>query len=260
MDTYWNYDAGTTRPFYINKLERAGYKEVTQVPPFSLPVISFMYLMEGEVLVEVNGKTYLCTAGQILLIPESIPFSIKHFKDCIGFDGGFQATYLKDASYSFLSGNVPVHQTFWFEDGAFMGVLFRRIYTASLDGDDALIRSGIDLILGQLKPPTPASVIPERFLQMVFDRNRSLMPVVQYAELLHVSPNYLNKVVKAHTFRSAIEWIEISRLNYAKQLLMDKHRSMVDIATAVGLEDQSYFSRFFKKMTGMTPTSFRNQL
>ena len=84
------------------------------------------------------------------------------------------------------------------------------------------------------------------------------MSVAQYASALGVTPNYLNKTVKHHTHRTAIDWIEIARLNLAKQLLRDPEVPIVDVAARTGLDDQSYFARFFKKKTGLTPSQFRN--
>ena len=43
-----------------------------------------------------------------------------------------------------------------------------------------------------------------------------------------------------------------------KRMLADKQLSINEIADALGFEDYSYFSRFFKKQTGMSPTEFRN--
>ena len=101
------------------------------------------------------------------------------------------------------------------------------------------------------------AVVPERFLQMVFDSNQAPLSVSEYADKLNVTANYLNKTVKAHTHRTAIDWIEIARLNLAKKLLKDSSIPIVDVAIRSGLEDQSYFSRFFKKKTGLTPSQFR---
>ncbi len=73
-----------------------------------------------------------------------------------------------------------------------------------------------------------------------------------------MSPNYLNKIVKSHTHRTAMDWVEIARLNLAKQLLKDRNIPVVEVAERCGIDDQSYFARFFKKKTGLTPSRFRD--
>lgn len=244
--------------FDIRPLKVSGHTEVPRTKPFRNDLFSFAYLMEGEVLVEVEGKNVLIGAGQILLVPENKNIYIRYFNDCQGFDGCFSLDYLKDVSYPVLRSDKPIQQSFWFDDAVFMGSLMKRMLTARGDKDKAFLQSALDLILGQLRPGGRIAVIPEKFLQLVFQREAVPLSVSEYAELLNVTPNYLNKTVKNHTHRTAIDWIEIARVNLAKQYLKNPSMSIADIAERTGLVDQSYFSRFFKKKTGMTPSQYRN--
>ena len=244
--------------FDIRPLKVSGHTEVPRTKPFRNDLFSFAYLMEGEVLVEVEGKNILIGAGQILVVPENKEIYIRHYNGCLGFDGCFSLGFLKDVSYPVLRSDKPIQQSFWFDDAVFMGSLMKRMLTAHEDKDKAFLQSALDLILGQLRPGGRIAVIPEKFLQLVFQRDAVPLSVSEYAEILNVTPNYLNKTVKSHTHRTAIDWIEIARLNLAKQFLKDPSMSIADIAEKTGLVDQSYFSRFFKKKTGMTPSQYRN--
>jgi len=241
----------------IHTLSFEGYTDVSQMEPYILPVFSFSFLLEGEVLTEVDGNNILSTAGQFLLVPENTPITIRHFKAAKGFDGYFSIDALKDASYSVLRSKGPIHQSFWFDDALFMGALLKRMVTAIQDKDKALVQSGLDLILSQLRPSGVGSAIEEQFLQLVFERGKAPATVSEYARMLNVSANYLNKTVKAHTHRTAIDWIEIARVNLSKTLLKDPQVPVSEVAARVGIDDQSYFARFFKKQTGMTPSEFR---
>ena len=222
--------------------------------------VSFSFLMEGEALVEVEGKHFLLNPGQFLLVPSDKEIIVKHVSNARGYDGSFAIDFLKDASYPILSSSEAFMQSFWFDDAVFMGALFHRMLTAFEDKDKAFLQSGIDLVLGQLRGGKRIAAIPEKFLQLVFERGKTPLAVADYAALLQVTPNYLNKTVKNHTHRTAIDWIEIARLNMAKQYLRDRSLSIAEIAEKTGLVDQSYFSRFFKKKTGQTPSEFRNSL
>ena len=57
-----------------------------------------------------------------------------------------------------------------------------------------------------------------------------------------------------------MDWIEISRLNLAKSLLKQGSLQISEIAAAVGIDDQSYFTRFFKKNEGYTPSQYRDMV
>ena len=235
-----------------------GHQKPDPVKDYCFPVFSFAFLLTGEALVSVEDKNILLTAGQFIMIPENKSIIIKHYKDCSGFDGFFTLDFLKDASYPVLRTTDSILQSFWFDDAVFMGALLKRMLTAADDKDKSFLQSALDLILSQLRPGGQVAAIPEKFLQMVFEKGHESMSVSDFAQQLQVTPNYLNKTVKAHTRRTAIDWIEIARLNMAKQLLKDNEVPIADVARLAGLEDQSYFSRFFKKKTGLTPSQFRN--
>ena len=246
-----------TQHFRIQPMASIIHVEAYQMRPLFSPHYSFCFLTGGEVLCDIDEKRILLGPGQFLLVPENKEMFIHYFKDCTGVTGSFSMDFLKDASYPVLRSSLPIVQSFWFDDAVFMGALVKRMITADEDKDKAFLRSALDLILGQLRPGGHMAVVPERFLQMVFDPNQAPLSVSEYADKLNVTANYLNKTVKSHTHRTAIDWIEIARLNLAKKLLKDPSIPIVDVAIRSGLEDQSYFSRFFKKKTGLTPSQFR---
>jgi len=57
-----------------------------------------------------------------------------------------------------------------------------------------------------------------------------------------------------------MDWVEIARVNWAKCLLKDRNVPVSEVSFAVGIDDPSYFTRFFRKATGMTPSEFRHQI
>ena len=241
----------------IKQFHVVGYEELP-LQPYSLPIISFSFILDGEALIEVDGQSYYQSPGQFFLIPENHSVTVKYASHCKGYDGFFCIDFLKDASYSVLHQGVPTQQSFWFDDAVFMGALMKRMLTAYEDMDKKFIQSGLDLILSQLRPGGKVAAVADKFLQMVFERDQTPLSVAEYADRLQVTPNYLNKTVKTHTHRTAIDWIEIARINIAKELLKDPGVSIAEISARTGLPDQSYFSRFFKKKTGQTPSEFRN--
>jgi len=248
--------------FSIKKVERNGFFDVSDVPQTILPFFSFVYLMEGEVLLEIEGKTYLCQPGQVLMVPRNIPFRVLHFNGNRGYECGFSIRFLKDVSYDCLHSPHPLHQSFWFEDAVFTSSLLEQLSNAYKREDHFVASSALDLFLCRLRTNEshPENATVNRFLEMVFDRNAKPGKVAEYADTLCITPNYLNRLVRTHTGHSAMDWIEISRLNMAKALLKQNEMQIAEIATAVGIDDQSYFTRFFKKNEGYTPTQYRDML
>lgn len=245
--------------FSIHELKIEGYTEPVDISEYILDRFVYAFLVEGEALTCIDGMNYLIGAGQLIIVPESKKIVIKHYNSCNGFIGSFSINFLKDASYSVLRSPKPILQSFWFDDAVFMGNLLKRMLTAMEDKDYPFLQSAIDMILCQLRPSGKVAAIPEKFLQLVFEGHNAQYSVSEYATELNVTPNYLNKTVKQHTRRTAIDWIEIARINMAKILLKDPTVPIGDVAGRVGVPDQSYFARFFKKKTGFTPSEFRNQ-
>lgn len=81
-----------------------------------------------------------------------------------------------------------------------------------------------------------------------------------YAALLYITPNHLNALSKDVGGRPAGEIIRDRILLEAKRLLVNADMTIAEIAAALDFEDNSYFSKFFKKYEGLTPQEFRKQV
>ena len=107
------------------------------------------------------------------------------------------------------------------------------------------------------KSISAAEVITNKFKELIYTNIKTHHQVNYYASLLNVTPNHLNKSVKAITNKTAATWIDETILLEAKYLLFQTSLSVSEIAMQVGHEDHSYFSRFFKKFEGITPVQYR---
>jgi AraC family transcriptional activator of pobA len=81
----------------------------------------------------------------------------------------------------------------------------------------------------------------------------------EYAQLLAISPNYLNALCKEHLGIQAGELIRNRILLEAKRLLVNMEMSISQVAYALNFSDNSYFTKFFRKHTGITPEDFRKK-
>lgn len=85
------------------------------------------------------------------------------------------------------------------------------------------------------------------------------LPSVKYcADKLHLSANYLGDLIKKETGKSAQEHVQLRLIEIAKEKMFEKQKSVSQIAYELGFEYPQYFSRLFKKRTGMTPNEYRN--
>lgn len=86
-----------------------------------------------------------------------------------------------------------------------------------------------------------------------------LPSVTSVASAIHMSPRYLSDLLKMETGKTAQELIHISLINEAKNRLRSSDDNVSEIAYALGFENMSYFSKLFKKETGVTPKYFKKQ-
>lgn len=78
-----------------------------------------------------------------------------------------------------------------------------------------------------------------------------------YAHELHISTSQLSKICRKYLLASPVQLIHQRRILEAKRLLKSTDLSIKEIAFKLGFVDAPYFTNFFKKQTGMSPTDFR---
>lgn len=93
-----------------------------------------------------------------------------------------------------------------------------------------------------------------RYISQNFSRNLTLDEV---ADHVHLNPAYFSTLFKQSTGSSFKEYLNMVRIEESKRLLSNTDSSIIDISLATGFEDQSYFSKVFKKYTGLTPKQYR---
>ena len=90
-------------------------------------------------------------------------------------------------------------------------------------------------------------------------RQSSLPTVRQFADEMNLSPNYFGDMVKSYTGTSPQAYIQQHIISLAQSRLVSTDLSINEIAYSLGFEYPQYFSRLFKKQTGMSLQEFRKQ-
>ena len=94
------------------------------------------------------------------------------------------------------------------------------------------------------------SYIPEHYMEDI--------DFGSLAESMGFSSAYLTKIFKKHTGTTPIKMLTEVRIHKAKQLLTTTSMSIQEIGSAVGYPDQFHFSKTFRKIVSVNPTSYRN--
>ena len=86
---------------------------------------------------------------------------------------------------------------------------------------------------------------------------KSDISIDQLASLVHLSKFYFIRLFKRLMGVSPYQYVQITRINRAKELLMSTDFRINEIADAVGFSSAMRFTKFFSDMTGMSPSAFR---
>lgn len=97
------------------------------------------------------------------------------------------------------------------------------------------------------------------FQKLIEDNYTRLKLPKEYAELLYITPNHLNALCNDILGVPAGELIRNRVVLEAKRLLINLELNITEIAYKLNFADNSYFTKFFKKYTGLTPEDFRKK-
>lgn len=98
------------------------------------------------------------------------------------------------------------------------------------------------------------------FKQLIEKHYRLIRLPKEYAELMYITPNHLNALCQDLAGKSAGELIRDRIILEAKRLLTNADMGITEIAYDLNFQDNSYFTRFFRKHTELTPEQFRKRL
>ncbi|MFV0528887.1 MAG: response regulator [Lachnospiraceae bacterium] len=103
-----------------------------------------------------------------------------------------------------------------------------------------------------------AETIAEYAALYMRENFRTPIDLTALAQKLGFSSAYLTKIFNKYTGHTPVKFLTDLRINEAKQLLTNTELPISQIGEKVGYPDQFYFSKTFRKITGLSPTVFRN--
>ena len=271
--------------FYIANLQDLTEISQPPVPPVRAKTHSLLFLTSGVLAMKIGFHPIKIHKNECIIIPAGRVFShsVENFREGQkgeGFICGFSDDFLIGQigsrellqSFDFLTlWNNPIIKLKK-QSAKYLVQSFHRVLDEyKINGlqnrlilQSHLIATLCDLkldyqSLGNHKNKT-AVKLTSRFIELINKNVNSKFQVSSYASMLNVSPNHLNKVIKLITHKSPSVWIRESLINESKVLLFQTDLTIQEIASELGFDDQSYFSRLFKKQEGITPIAYRETI
>jgi AraC-like DNA-binding protein len=243
-------------------------------------------LTTGKSIIHYADRSFEADGTVLFFGNPNIPYSWETISTtyvgytCL-FSEDFFKTYERSLSLQksplFMVGGTPILNINE-EQREFLNSIFKKMIEEQKTDypyKDDLIRNYVNLIIHEALKMQPsenyaqnknaASRITNVFLELLerqfpiesLDRPLQLRNANDYANILAVHVNYLNKSLKEITGKSTTTLINERIITEAKALLKHTNLNIADVAYALGFEYPTYFNNFFKRMTGTNPKSLR---
>jgi len=238
----------------------------------------FFYLKQGEANIAIGDKTYIIKPREVLIVPQGQVFSVKTYKDCQGYMGGFHNNFLISNSendnnlnrFEFLKELSNPKTSFEEIPSNYIETIFDRIFFefTSKTIDKEIIKSYLFCLLNEINKvqaklpinkPSRQEEVCNKFKELITLNLRENLSLSDYASKLNLTVNHLNKTIKQITGKNSSKLIDEAIVTEAKIMLYQSNLSITEIAQDLKIYDNSYFSRLFKKSEGITPSEFRKR-
>lgn len=119
-------------------------------------------------------------------------------------------------------------------------------------------REYLSTIIDSQKKPLPRVYhIVQNIIDFLNDQYQKKLTSTDIEEIFELSYDYLNRTFQEITGYSILNYLNIIRINKAKELISSTSLKVSEIGYLVGVEDPYYFSRLFKKYVGIPPSKYR---
>ncbi|MGL4993120.1 MAG: helix-turn-helix domain-containing protein [Bacteroidales bacterium] len=236
-----------------------------------------LFIEKGYIVLESNRESIRINSREILV---SLPNTIKRVIESdvnikgyyVSFSKGSVADVLDTKIYDIVLTAASFMQRYPLRLSPKLSdhitTLFRRVTTPNIPRQ--LVNIYLQALLFEVNNELEESMLdlyPMRYFTLMHQftelietevtNNRSLE---WFSCELSISPNHLNKVIKATTGKCASALLMEHRISYAKKMLSDTTLTISEVSHILGFYDASYFAKRFKHSCGISPKEFRRQL
>jgi len=285
LDFKGNAELGHFNVFETEKFYFSGNKKSEMT--YNRRLYYKISLIKGKNLVEYADKTVLIEQQGILFATPKIPYRYTpQSKDQSGFFCVFTKEFISKSKTGLLIDELPIYQpnsdfVYQLNDEQYlvMELIFKKM-NVEMSSDyvfkyDLLRNYVLELIhTGQkLKPikstqmtTNAASRISSLFIELLerqfpIENNSQAVQLktpIDFAKVLGIHINHLNKVLKETTGKTTMEIVNGRIAEEAKILLKQTQWNVSEIAFTLGFDEVAHFSNFFKKQTSLSPLKYRN--
>lgn len=263
---------------FVNSMYDLNTKIFRVGQPYRIKEGRIIQLLSGEVKASINLIEHTFQPGNIILISpgaiiEAMSISTQFDMRVIAPSNDFiQFSSKSDFSSHYLSGqlntSLKVTSEEWSQVNAFYTLLWNILQEPIFQKET--IRSLLMALLYYIEYiqrekqitveiPSRQEELFQRFIALVNEYCKTKRNVGFYADKLCLTPRYLNTVIKQVSQQTVMDWINQAIILEAKVLLKHSNLLVYQISDELQFATPSFFCKFFKKMTGMTPQEYQKK-
>ncbi len=238
-------------------------------------LVQLLYIQSGQAELQVEGVVNAVQGPALQVVPALSVHGFRFSQDVQGHVLSLALPLVEQLGAALDS--PPLARAACYplvEQQRYLDALFESIaeeYSLQQAGRDLMLQSLISALLvwvgrRSLASATRESPGPERgrehlqrFTRLLETHFREHRSIEQYAAELGISAAHLNALCRRLAGQSALQLINQRLLLEAKRCLVYTAMTVNQVSDSLGFSEPAYFSRFFKRSTGLTPKAFRQQ-
>ncbi|MFE6795372.1 AraC family transcriptional regulator [Paenibacillus chitinolyticus] len=252
------------------RLKQAGIDD--DLNQYRLPASAFLFAFQGQGELWVNDEVWMCDRFYVLHAGKGSQVTVRSRGALNVYIVLYKASLPASASREFhmmMRESDPFLESWGFPPGEPLGMLelLETIRDGWLKSDDGLTRLSakgdfirfVHAVLRERLFGAGELSLSEQVIRYLSRNYRQPISFEELARQLNYSQQYISRKCKEQTGLSPLDYVIRFRMEDAKALLAGTMATQQEIASHVGYPDLIYFSRMFKKYTGMTPGQYRKR-
>ena len=226
-----------------------------QKPPFFIKDHRLGIIVSGEAVINFNLQDRHLKAGTLVYIgPGTITFAQEQMLSAFnGQERDFQLSVSKDD----INTAHQIMDTIWHivhADDNYHRPTITALVAALMHHYDHLFHLQYDQ---QASSRSREQTIFNRFIQLVTQHCAEHHQISYYAQRMCLTERYLSTIIRQASGSTAKDWIDRALINRIKVELRHTDKSAAQIAEEMHFANPSFFSKYFRRLTGMTPKEYK---
>lgn len=257
--------------------------KIDKVLPLHTPVLleeaRIGIIRKGEAEYVVNLMPYTFKGGTLAFLNRGTIIQINHVSDDFEMAGMALSDYLLNASFTNRKDNLLLNE---------YPALFINVESAEMEVIEHLFqaawqmlhlkdysRDSVGNIFGALlhytnhlnhrrqhlpqKPLTHSREVFNQFIHLINKHCHQERQLAFYSNLLCLSERYLGSLIKQESGITAKEWIDKAVITDAQVLLKHTDKTIAEISDELNFANPSFFCKYFRRVTGLSPQTYRDK-